>query len=475
MTAQRVADDDPTPESEPRVEATLLIRPRDPLVLRDARPFSADPGARAISLPWPLPRTVAGTMRTLIGNGAGLDWDKREDRSQARRETSSHGPLMVGQDEADGKWHAYVPAPRDVVFYREENDKTTSVDESKELHPMILRPDSLANGEGCDMPTRAANAAEQTRGFELAFEHTRLRPLEVSKDVKPEQDVPVWWRLTDVAEWLNTIAIAPPDSLFRVNSEGKTMLRGLGALPSDTRVHVSIDPGTQTNVEGALFTTESRAFRDAPVQESKSNPANPALAMLCKVETSLPWRPMPALVPLGGERRISSIAESKDAQWPEVVYPKLADFEEADGLRLFLVTPALFRYGWLPAWMADGTICGLKGEKSGVALVGAAIERRIPVSGWRMGERGHSGKQPEAGPRRTQYAVPAGGVYFFKFNDGLERSQTKLETIWKKLWLKPVSDHGVDRDEGFGLVLPGLWRENDQIGGDVVIPTKEES
>ena len=219
-------------------------------------------------------------------------------------------------------------------------------------------------------------------------------------------------------------------------------------------------PGTQTNVEGALFTTEARAFRDAPVAASDSEPGEPALAMLCKVRSTIEWKRDDALVPLGGERRISSLAmNDDDALWPEVTYPSMDQFEAATGLRLLLVTPALFRYGWLPAWLDNSTIPGLKGEKVGVKLVGAAIDRRIPVSGWRVAQRqDDDNKETLSGPRRTCYAVPAGGVYFFTFTKGNPDYET-WKTVWKNLWLRPVSDHGIDCDEGFGLVLPGLWRD----------------
>jgi len=38
----------------------MLIEPRDPLIVRDGRPFTNSPGARAKSLPFPLPQTLAG-------------------------------------------------------------------------------------------------------------------------------------------------------------------------------------------------------------------------------------------------------------------------------------------------------------------------------------------------------------------------------------------------------------------------------
>ena len=44
-----------------------ILEPRDPLLVRDGRPFSAEPGARARSLPLPYPSVTAGCWRTLKG------------------------------------------------------------------------------------------------------------------------------------------------------------------------------------------------------------------------------------------------------------------------------------------------------------------------------------------------------------------------------------------------------------------------
>ena len=44
-----------------------LIVPRDPLIFRDGKPFTATPGERSNSLGFPFPSTLAGAVRTLVG------------------------------------------------------------------------------------------------------------------------------------------------------------------------------------------------------------------------------------------------------------------------------------------------------------------------------------------------------------------------------------------------------------------------
>jgi len=282
---------------------------------------------------------------------------------------------------------------------------------------------------------------------------------------KPESHVPDFWSLEHAARWLATTerdeftlrqqALLP----YRAGGEGEEFA-GLPALPKDERVHVTIDRSTRAAKDGALFATESRVFRSDPA------PGKPAVAILCRVraEAALPDA-APTFLPIGGERRLSRISTSpSDASWPEPIVPSALQHQNGEDsqlpihrLRLQLVTPAIFTHGWLPGWMADRTVPGLAGSKLGLTLVGIASDRRLPVSGWRLASRsprmrnGVTLPATLAGPKKTVYAVPAGSVYFFECTGAL------TEEIWKQLWLLPVSDRGVHRDEGFGLVLPGIW------------------
>lgn len=440
---------------------TVLIQPRDPLVARDARPFSNDPGARAFTLPWPYPRTVAGTIRTHIGNQSanGMNWTHAQASNALK--TGVHGPLMVGRNDSGDPWTVYVPAPRDVVFHRPESRKDESEeDAAKRLEAMVLRP--VANAGGGFSQPAPNDRVRAKNGFDLASKNAPLHPLLVTKEVKPETNVPAWWRLDDAIAWLRHPAAALPLP-FDVDGEGVRQVKGAGKVPRDSRTHVSIENDSQTNVDGALFTTESLAFPDGFLKEELPGSLPCQMAMVCHVRNGMAWDEADALIPLGGERRLSmlSVPSPDQLQWPSPPDPP-AGWEQAKGLRLQLVTPAIFAYGWLPDWIGNGTIVGLRQSKLGLKLVGAAIDRRVPVSGWRLAKRNDSWNRPphhqrrtnvvEPGPRATQYAVPAGGVYFFRVTRG-----TLTKDIWDKLWLMPVSDLAVDRDQGFGLVLPGVW------------------
>lgn len=309
----------------------LRLRPRDPVLFRDARPFAAEPGARAFTLPWPLPSTVAGAIRShLIASEPGFTgWDGAA--SQRALAIPVAGPLLQRTD-ATGAWQTYLPAPLDALIYDDRNYVERI---------MTLRPDeTLAHGAGTD-------------GGGMA-------PLRVTAEVKPKTSA-AFWSLDDIARWLLT---AEPNELPR-----ETLPR----LPTDARTHVAIEPGTLTHRGGALFTTEALVFAD-----------DPATALLCRADHAGARR---GFTPLGGERRLATLEPLPPAEWPAPRIPSEEAIARATGLRLLLVTPAAFSAGWRPTWTEPGTPPTLT-ALAGLDLVAAAVGRRVPVSGWDLQTRG---------------------------------------------------------------------------------------
>src|SRR6266446_9986611 len=75
--------------------AIWIIEPRDPLIVRDGRPFGPDPGARATSLPFPFPSTTTGGVRTRAGlNDRGI-FDLAGKQLEDLKQLSVRGPLLV--------------------------------------------------------------------------------------------------------------------------------------------------------------------------------------------------------------------------------------------------------------------------------------------------------------------------------------------------------------------------------------------
>jgi len=382
----------------------LVIIPRDPLLFRDGKPFNADPGAAARTLTWPMPRTCAGAVRTHIGNSCGWDWHKEgPDKAKA---VTFHGPLLAARRCPRSDWQIYLHAPADAVIFRDD----------KELRVMRLRPWKLPDGAGCDLPEG-------------------LLPLRVERDVKPEGGF-AFWSLSETAKWLAdpTSADVPEDALAN--------------LPQQTRVHVRIQSETGTAHPSFLYSVRFLAFPDGMPEERWSKidgtPPHPAsAAILCRVAPPDGWQPAPSMLTLGGERKLAHVdaAGALPIEWPKMPDQLRGAVSGTKRLRLQLATPAVFSGGWKPGWLdanlqgAPPTLPNLK-----LKLIAAAVGRRQPVSGW---------DYQTNNPRPPRYTVPWGSVYFFEVLEGSVDPQA--------LWLTPVSDEISDRNDGFGLVLPGCW------------------
>jgi CRISPR-associated protein Cmr3 len=391
---------------------TLLIQPRDPLIARDARPFTAlDPGGRARSLDWPFPQTLAGAVRTHIGTALGWTWTKAE--QEEARTIGVHGPILAARRRPDDTWAPYFAAPRDAVPYANEGEST--------VRCLRLRPQTKhdEDGVGTDLPTG-------------------VHPLQITEDVKPVGEM-AYWSLADQVRWAcNPADERPPED-------------HLPALPRETRVHVAIDPERRASLEGKLFSTEGLAFADEPLPVPsdriplRRREAEPARAMLCRVTgAAAGWTPAWSLMTLGGERRAAAIEPV--SVWPAAPPELFASCERAQRLRLQLVTPAHFgQGGWRPDWLGASSLIGSPPGCAGLALrlVSAAVGRPLAVSGWDFAR---------GGPKGVRHLAPAASVYYFEVVSGAVSRELVAE-----LWLGSVCSDQQDRRDGYGLVMPGIW------------------
>lgn len=404
----------------------LRIVPRDPMIARDGRPFGAAAGHRMRSLDWPLPSTLAGAVRTLVGTLMGGDFT---DKLVARlKSLAIHGPLPFTDDQL------FFPAPADAAC-------------DKDGHAVRLQPETSSGG--VDLP------------FGL-FPLLAPPETELSKYGSP----PAWWSLERMQSWLLDRG-SPPVDFYR-------QPRAFRQSPEkDERTHVQIDPASFTSSDGMLFTTTGLVLdhlvlpSDAPssadttphfsalpselsirVQaENAQEDVQELLSLLDQVDTSRP---------VGGERRISRISAVADrhaAAWslPEDLGAKLATIKAGDSLRMVLATPGVFTNGWRPEWLTDtgGTLVGTPpGVSSGrlrLKLKAVANGRWEAVSGWSY-EKDAQGKT--LGPKPVRRMVPAGATYLFEV-------EACEDVDWSRLWLAPVSDGDAGRD-GFGLAVWGL-------------------
>ncbi len=381
-----------------------LIIPHDPLIFRDGKPFTATPGARAASLPFPFPSTIAGAVRTLSGalaNGGVFPAGDEEAIQQVL------GYRVVGPFLFDLKQKELLfPAPQDALLL-----KLDPHDEHR-ANRVPLQPTERFQDVLTNLP----------EGLHL------VAPIVDSK-AKPHPHAPTFWRWAKVKEWLEHPQHDEVPSLDKL---------GVETLPVDYRMHVSIHGESGTAEEGALFQTAGRMFVHAsqPAALSKAD----ELGLL--VQTDAPLQA--GLDTLGGERRVVSW-ESANPKWlpscPDAVRKAILTTRRG---RLILATPAHFEQGFLPRWVCE--------HPSGVKLhiVGAAVERPVHVSGWDYKE--HT-------PKPSRRLAPAGSVYFFEIEEG---DNEAIKRFIEEVWLHPISDddddnNDEDRRDGFGVALLGAW------------------
>jgi CRISPR-associated protein Cmr3 len=380
----------------------ILLDPLAPLLFRDGRPFGAT-GQGAESLPFPLPTTVAGALRTAWweGQGVGGYITAVRDRLLA---LPAAGPLLA---EANGDgWRPLLPWPADCLY----------VGEGEAGRVIRLVPGEPAKGMGCDLPAGLLPVVPET-----------------ATKAKPARGAAFWYG-ERMAAWLR----------------GEAVHRGgLGRdpLPIAVRTHVSLGKESLTADEGRLFETMALDFgpqtgRDAEVGGERYGSRVALLARFAE--------PLEAdHRTLGGERRLARVTPVAGV-WPALPEALAARLTGAHHLRLTLATPAPFAKGWLPGWL-DGDLTGSPPPCPGLTLRlrAAVLGRWLPHSGWDLV---HRDGRPGGAPRAVRRLVPAGAVYWFDVvAGGLDA------TAVEALWLAPLADGDQDRRDGFGLGLPGVW------------------
>ena len=145
--------------------------------------------------------------------------------------------------------------------------------------------------------------------------------------------------------------------------------------------------------------------------------------------------PESGIMRLGGDHRSTHY---RTCSWKGIDDKLIKDKISKDKhFKLVLLTPAIFKQGWLPngvdSHTFEGTINGVK-----VKMTGACVGKPIGIGGFDI---------VKEMPKPMKKAVPAGSVYYFELKDG------NIDSLFEKLWLKSISDEKAQ--EGFGITLIG--------------------
>ncbi len=188
---------------------------------------------------------------------------------------------------------------------------------------------------------------------------------------------------------------------------------------AERNIGIGIDAGTGSTVDGKLYQAEYlRLAKDVTL----------AFAAECEIKQRrgdtvtdvLQGDYLPKECVLGGQQGVAYIAESQKISLPKTEIKSIY-------LKWTLITPAIFKKGWLPGWLNDDgkvmlpreRVERLPGERrddwkrrqnaSGgfqtAKLIAARVGKPVAFSGWNL-----QSKQPKP----TMLAVPAGSSYVFE-------------------------------------------------------------
>lgn len=386
-----------------------LIEPHDPLIVRDGRPFGANPGAQANSLPFPFPSTTTGGVRTR----AGMDNQDRFNTNKIAdvKKIKVRGPLLAQlEPNSYNLEHWLVPAPQDALLF-DGNEKGQLI--CRRLVPLKL-------------PERAYTDLDidnSDSGLKLL-----LVGLPESDRRKPAKNVPSFWYWHFFKDWLTQ-----PDQ-FEETTFSVAKL-GHNGPQRERRFHVSIDAETFVGKEGALFGTSGLEF----IHQERANHLSEArtLALVIAVDGPEADAMREGVAGLGGERRVVSWRKFGDnlPACPDELQEAIV---KDKACRIILLTPAYFLKGYQPTWIQE------KRYNVSPQLKAIATQRPQVVSGWDFERRG---------PKPSRRLASSGTALFLS----LEGSDDAIRNWIQNIWMQCISDNEQERNDGFGLAVLGTW------------------
>lgn len=376
---------------------TVAFSAVDTLFFRESRPMESQGELQSV-FPPPI-KTLAGSLRTLIGEQSGVNW-KTFDANHELTHIIGYGDSL-GQLKLQGAWltlgsERLFPTPLTLL-------KQTAEDGSEDrLHCLTLDKQTL----WCDL-------GKKVRLPKL--------PSDAAKGSKPLESH--WINKQGLELLLQGVSMP---ALSDLTSESTLFKR-------ESRLGIARDNATQVVKQGLLY------------QTAHIRP-NPSLSIEIDAEGMPSDMPSKAMLRLGGEGRTANIAITEHKN----EFPVLPSFKGATGLALYLLTPLpIEKHGssWqpLPGFTReegeDQTVW--RGTLNGVELIlyGAVTGKVLREGGWDMAKRQ---------PRSVTSLTPAGSVFW------CQPVSTDVETAAKALHNTHI---GSSTEYGYGHLAVGVWND----------------
>lgn len=377
----------------------LKIIPNDTLFFRTGRPFTAGDDTWADELFPPNPSTLYGALRTFLiflrGNLAEFK-DGRYPEIGNPKENSKgslkiKGPFLYNSESSK----LYFPVPFDLVTEKGGSEEKSSKEMKEEVCKENEKQEKLFTLTRANKP-------------EVYFSDDDLENILVFTDNKQVEDVDFFFEHSFLKTYLNS-----PTDIIEVRKED--------LYEKETKIGIARERQTRTSKDKHLY-------RIPMIRLNKN------YQILVEFE-GLSNFPEKGIFQLGGEGKTAKFEKIDNIPVNELL--DLNFKFESKLFKLYLVTPAIFKKGWLPEWINEN----LSGEKDGIKLklIACSIGKFTRIGGWDM---------YNDEPKVMYKAVPAGAVYYFKIlNDA------SAEKIKETFHFKNISD--VNPEEGFGLSLVG--------------------
>ncbi|WP_457651296.1 type III-B CRISPR module-associated Cmr3 family protein [Rhodocaloribacter sp.] len=385
----------------------LTFEALDTLFFRESLPFDQTGGVELSSVFPPSIRTVAGAVRTLIGEANGVDWDAFKEKKSPLNEVIGtpedlaplrfRGPFLL----YDGKRLYPVPAH---LLKRTESDPSDGKSSFIRLFP------DLDNPVRCDLGT------------------VFLPRLEKQEDRGAKNIENAY--LTE-EDFFRVLQGDPPTKLIDADT----------LFAEEPRLGIGRDNARRTASESLLYQT--RHIRPRIDLKTSSCPLRIGVDLIGVDSKYLPVNT--TWIRLGGESRMASASCTSAPS--ERSYP--SPVPDARGLLLILLTPADFggsssNAPWLPSGFEvddSGPARCWRGQIAGVELrvLSCVLGRAVREGGWDMAHRK---------PKPVRSLVPAGSVFFCEVQGSVEEAVRALH-----------GRHvGYETEWGRGELAAGYWK-----------------
>jgi CRISPR-associated protein Cmr3 len=378
-------------------ELTLQLQAYDTWFFRESRPHDAVGASKLSSLFPPPVRTLAGALRTFLGDQVDIDWQTLQCKDndfdfQHNLGNAEH----LGQLQLNGPW----------ICYKDQR-----------LYPAplyLMQQEQIIERLGAGKPVRCDLGT-------------------VRLPVLPEGCRPGFKNLEQ--RWLNAVDMAK--CLNGEVPEAQKIISADDLFSHEARLGIARDNSQRKVLDGKLYQTRHLRLKDEVQVELKAKNLHPLLIKALPVGGQ-------AIVRLGGEGRMASLETSLATE--PLPFAK-AKAKQSETLLLHFITPADFNGQMFPENFTKTEYQGKtvwQGVLNGIELMieAAVIGKAHREGGWDMQK--HQ-------PRPVRSHIPAGSAWYCRLAQSYD-----WQTLQTQLHGQCI---GLDSAYGRGQILLGHWHD----------------